>query len=127
MSALIGADWKVGDKVFLVMRRDVYGDDVGYIATITATTPTRVKVGDRAWTRDGRPYGDHWMFLRPLQDGDEARDAAWREKVRAEKEERHRAARADALGHLDWREWRALPAEQVETIHGWLAAAGVEL
>ena len=81
MSAPIGADWKVGDRVFVRVRFDGCGDDVGYVATITHATATRVKISDRAWTRDGRPYGNNWMHLRPLQDGDEARDAARRDAL----------------------------------------------
>ena len=49
-----------------------------------------------------------------------------REKVRAANAEKRRINRADRLGYLDWREWRKLPPEQVETIHGWLADAGVK-
>lgn len=134
MTAPIGAGWKVGDKVFCIKNTSGidghpdYRED-GYIVTITAATPARVKVGERTWTRHGRAYGgDSWAqgYLRPLMDGDDARDAAWREKVRAANAEKRRIERADRLGHLDWREWRKLPPEQVETIHGWLVDAGVK-
>lgn len=134
MTAPIGAGWKVGDRVFLVKRaQGYYGTpgyrEDGYIVTITAATPARVKVGERTWTRHGRAYGgDSWAqgYLRPLMDGDDARDAAWREKVRAANAEKRRIERADRLGHLDWREWRKLPPEHIETIHGWLVDAGVK-
>lgn len=134
MTGPIGAGWKVGDKVFLVKSYSGLRDspdyiENGYIVTITHATATRVKVGDKTWTRDGRPYGAgySWDHLRPILDGDDARDAAWREKVRAEKAERVRIARADRIGWVARVEWRKLPPEQIETIYGWLKDAGVKL
>ena len=125
----IGADWKVGDRLFHVRYKGRGGHpDEGYFVTLTAATPARVRAGNLTWTRDGRAYGGDYSqgSLRAIQDGDEALDAAWRARAVAEEQARRHAYRAERLVWVGRSDWRKLSAEQVDTIHGWLAAAGVK-
>lgn len=99
--------------------------DSGYFATIDKVSPTGiVTIGDKMYRPDGFGRGKTYGRIREPQDGDDAIDATYRERVKANRIEQARTKLAWNIAGVSGNQWVKASAEDLDIVAGILRKIG---